>query len=282
MPSNLAEDVIIGTGINNSAVASNGSIIGGNSTDRALMAYLIDSKVVNSIAKEEARNFNAFDSAKKFSSVTVQRDGKSMTYIKGAPERIIERCTHYIDENGETKELVEKNYLIAHMDAQAGRSMRLLAVAKREGESDEGDLTLVCVISIRDNVRKEAADAIHEVQNAGIQVVMVTGDRKETAVAIAKEAACESGRCRSDFCGDGREERRGDEEDSSASESCRKSTSDGQEPSRETGTGARGGSRNDRRRCQRFPGSEKSGCWICNGKRYRGCKGGGRHHDSRR
>lgn len=188
MPSNLAGDVIIGTGINNSAVASNGSIIGGNSTDRALMAYLIDSKVVNSIAKEEARNFNAFDSAKKFSSVTVQRDGKRMTYIKGAPERIIERCTHYIDENGETKELVEKNYLIAHMDAQAGRSMRLLAVAKREGESDEGDLTLVCVISIRDNVRKEAADAIHEVQNAGIQVVMVTGDRKETAVAIAKEA----------------------------------------------------------------------------------------------
>ena len=188
MPSNPAEDVITGTGINNSAVASNGSIIGGNSTDRALMAYLIDSKVVNSIAKEEARNFNAFDSAKKFSSVTVQRDGKSMTYIKGAPERIIERCTHYIDENGETKELVEKNYLIAHMDAQAGRSMRLLAVAKREGESDEGDLTLVCVISIRDNVRKEAADAIHEVQNAGIQVVMVTGDRKETAVAIAKEA----------------------------------------------------------------------------------------------
>ena len=54
---------------------------------------------------------------------------------------------------------------------------------------DEGDdLTLVCVLSIRDNVRKEAADAIKEVQNAGIQVVMVTGDRKETAVAIAKEA----------------------------------------------------------------------------------------------
>lgn len=188
MPSSLAADVIIGTGINNSAVASNGSIIGGNSTDRALMAYLIDSKVVNSISKEEARNFNAFDSAKKFSSVTVMRDGKSMTYIKGAPERIVERCTHYIDENGNVKELVEKNYLMAHMDAQAGRSMRLLAVAKREGESDEGDLTLVCVISIRDNVRKEAADAIHEVQNAGIQVVMVTGDRKETAVAIAKEA----------------------------------------------------------------------------------------------
>ena len=50
------------------------------------------------------------------------------------------------------------------------------------------NLTLICVISIRDNVRKEAVDAIREVREAGIQVVMVTGDRKETAVAIAKEA----------------------------------------------------------------------------------------------
>ena len=86
------------------------------------------------------------------------------------------------------KELVEKNYLTAYMDTQAGRSMRLLAVAKCEGSSDDGDLTLVCVLSIRDNVRKEAVEAIREVKNAGIQVVMVTGDRKETAVAIAKEA----------------------------------------------------------------------------------------------
>ena len=86
------------------------------------------------------------------------------------------------------KELVEKNYLTTYIDAQAGRSMRLLAVAKADGDNDSANLTLICVISIRDNVRKEAADAIKEVQNAGIQVVMVTGDRKETAVAIAKEA----------------------------------------------------------------------------------------------
>lgn len=66
--------------------------------------------------------------------------------------------------------------------------MRLLAVAKTNGTNEDGELTLICVISIRDNVRKEAVNAIKEVQNAGIQVVMVTGDRKETAVAIAKEA----------------------------------------------------------------------------------------------
>ena len=188
MPSNLALDVITGIGINNSAVASDGAIIGGNSTDRALMSFLMSSNAVNSMTKEDVRAFNAFDSNRKMSSVTITRDGNSVTYVKGAPEKIIERCTHYIDENGEIKELVEKNYLTSYIDAQAGRSMRLLAVAKVDGTSEDAELTLVCVISIRDNVRKEAIDAIKEVQNAGIQVVMVTGDRKETAVAIAKEA----------------------------------------------------------------------------------------------
>lgn len=188
MPSNLALDVITGIGVNNSAVASDGAIIGGNSTDRALMSFLMSSNAVNSMTKEDVRAFNAFDSNRKMSSVTITRDGNSVTYVKGAPEKIIERCTHYIDENGEIKELVEKNYLTSYIDAQAGRTMRLLAVAKVDGTSEDAELTLVCVISIRDNVRKEAIDAIKEVQNAGIQVVMVTGDRKETAVAIAKEA----------------------------------------------------------------------------------------------
>lgn len=188
MASPLAMDVITGIGINNSAMASNGSIIGGNSTDRALMSFLVASDAVNSLSREDVKNFNAFDSNKKSSSVTITRDGKSVTYIKGAPEKIIEKCTHYIDEDGEVKKLIEKNYLTTYIDTQAGRSMRLLAVAKADGDKDDENLTLICVISIRDNVRKEAVDAIKEVRNAGIQVVMVTGDRKETAVAIAKEA----------------------------------------------------------------------------------------------
>lgn len=188
MPSSLALDVISGIGINNSAVASDGAIIGGNSTDRALMSFLVSSNAVSDMTKEDVKTFNAFDSTKKMSSVTITRDGKSVTYVKGAPEKIIEKCTHFIDDNGKVKELVEKNYLTTYIDTQAGRSMRLLAVAKAESENDDTNLTLVCVISIRDNVRKEAVDAIREVQNAGIQVVMVTGDRKETAVAIAREA----------------------------------------------------------------------------------------------
>lgn len=186
----LVDDLLIGLGVNNSAAVSEGHIIGGNSTDRALMAFLLDAGLTDKISKESVKNFNAFDSNKKFSSVTVARpaDGRLLTYVKGAPEKIIEKCTAYLDAQGKIQPLEQKTALNAYMDKQAGRSMRLLAVARADGERDDADLTLVCVLSIRDNVRKEAVEAIKEVQNAGIQVVMVTGDRKETAVAIAREA----------------------------------------------------------------------------------------------
>lgn len=184
----VATDVITGIGVNNSAVLSDGAIIGGNSTDRALISFLADAGAADKINKDEVKAFNAFDSNKKSSSVVLQQAGQTVTYVKGAPEKIIERCTHYLNAQGERKELTERRAINAYMDKQAGRSMRLLAVAKADGEKDDENLTLVCVLSIRDNVRKEAIEAIHQVQNAGVQVVMVTGDRKETAVAIAKEA----------------------------------------------------------------------------------------------
>ncbi len=189
MPMALKNDVVVGIGLNNSSSYSDGNIIGGNFTDRALMSFLVANDAVNAMARQDVADFNAFDSAKKYSTVTITGNGKAITYIKGAPEKIIERCTSYIDEKGTEKPLTERNFLTSYMDGQASRSMRLLAVAKCDGNSADGDnLTLVCVLSIRDNVRKEAVDAIREVQDAGIQVVMVTGDRKETAVAIATEA----------------------------------------------------------------------------------------------
>lgn len=188
MHSGLALDIITGIGVNNSASISNGAIIGGNSTDRALMSFIAGNNADARMDKNEVRAFNAFDSNKKCSSVTISRNGRTITYIKGAPERIIERCERYVDENGEIRELREKGYLISYLDGQAARSMRLLAVAYAEGESDGAPLTLVCLLSIRDNVRAEAAKAIREVKSAGIQVVMVTGDRKETAAAIARES----------------------------------------------------------------------------------------------
>ncbi len=190
LPPAVRVDVITGIGLNNSATVSGNEIVGGNSTDRAMMAFLMGEGAVAEMTKDEVRSFNPFDSNKKMSDVTVERNGQSIVYIKGAPERIIERCDTFIDENGEVRPLNHETQssLLAYMDAQAGRSMRLLGVAKTAGDPDGKDLTLVCVLSIRDNVRKEVIPAIKEVQEAGIQVVMVTGDRKETAVAIARES----------------------------------------------------------------------------------------------
>ncbi len=190
LPLVMRTDIVTGIGVNNSATVSGQEIIGGNSTDRAMMAFLMGENAVASMSKEEVISFNPFNSTKKMSDVTVTRDSRTVTYIKGAPERIVERCASYIDENGEVKPLNHETQsaLLTYMDAQAGRSMRLLGVAKTEGDPEGRDLTLVCVLSIRDNVRKEVIPAIKEVQDAGIQVVMVTGDRKETAVAIARES----------------------------------------------------------------------------------------------
>ena len=190
LPVSMRSDIITGIGLNNSATVSGNEIIGGNSTDRAMMAFLMGENAVAQMNRDEVIGFNPFNSTKKMSDVTVTRNGKSVTYLKGAPERIIERCSKFIDENGEEKPLNHETQssLLIYMDAQAGRSMRLLGVAKTEGDPEGRDLTLVCVLSIRDNVRKEVIPAIKEVQDAGIQVMMVTGDRKETAVAIAREA----------------------------------------------------------------------------------------------
>ncbi|MBQ9368603.1 MAG: calcium-translocating P-type ATPase, PMCA-type [Victivallales bacterium] len=184
----LRNDILIGVGVNNSSIASEDGVLGGNGTDRALMSFLVSNGLAKSINKEEVVTFNAFDSNKKCSSIVVNHGGSTRIYIKGAPERIIDRCKKYVDLEGQEQPLEDTARINAYLNEQAGRSMRLLAVAKADGDKDDVPLTLVCIISIRDNVRKEVKDAVREIQNAGIQVVMVTGDRKETAVAIAKEA----------------------------------------------------------------------------------------------
>ena len=172
LPDEMLEDLLAGAGVNNSASIGDGAVIGGNSTDRALMSYFLNhEELVKKIEamKKKVKTFEAFNSDKKTSSVEFN-DG--VIYTKGAPEKIMIRC----------KNLTDRKKLEKYINAQADRAMRLLAIAKDSGAGME----LVCVLSIRDNVRKEAVDAIRQVRKAGIQVVMVTGDRKETAVAIAK------------------------------------------------------------------------------------------------
>ena len=178
--------ITIGTGVNNAAAFSQGEIIGGNSTDRALMQMLVKADLAADIDKAPVVEYQPFNSAKKYSAVTYRHNFGEIYYVKGAPERILSLCTTYIDAAGKVQPLIDKSPLEQYMKVQAAKSMRMLAVAK--GTSEASELTLIGIICIRDNVRKAAILAVKEAQNAGIQVVMVTGDRKETAVAIAKEA----------------------------------------------------------------------------------------------
>ena len=194
-PTWFTPEFIVGVGVNNSAtVGAENAILGGNSSDRALMSFLVESGVADAIDKSQTLQFNAFNSEKKKSSVVVKRENGPVVYVKGAAERVVEQCDRYLDANGQAHAFTDKSAIEKYSLDQAARSMRLLAVAKADGENDEAPLTLIGVIGIRDAVRKEAAEAIAVAQNAGIQVVMITGDRKETAVAIAKE----SGLLRSD------------------------------------------------------------------------------------
>lgn len=163
-----------------------GKVIGGNATDKALLNFLSQSEMnkLTDIAVEKSQGFN---SANKYSAS--QLNGK--TVYKGAPERLLAKATKMLDENGNVIE-INKDKINKKIDELAIRAMRVLSFAYSETELTEDtlpeDLIIVGFVGIRDDVRLEAKQAIEEVQNAGVQVVMITGDRKETAVAIAKEA----------------------------------------------------------------------------------------------
>jgi hypothetical protein len=91
---------------------------------------------------------------------------KSLNAIefKGAPEKIVSRCTGYLDKDGIRRQFTDQSVLSDYSNAQAARSMRLLAVARIDSANENGEWTLVCLLSIRDNVRAEAVEAIKDVQ----------------------------------------------------------------------------------------------------------------------
>ena len=185
--------LLLGLGLNNSASASGGRVIGGNSTDRAIMSFLAEQGLSGRIDKQQAADCRYFNSHDKYAAVEIK--GTELTYVKGAPEVLMNCCHSYYDAQGSLQPLPTLNRLQVYANEQAKRSMRLLAVAAgRTKRSEAGELVLpeemvlVGIISIRDNLRQEAVSAIEEVRKAGIQVVMVTGDKRETAMSIAREA----------------------------------------------------------------------------------------------
>jgi len=145
---------------NNSALMSGAKAVGGNFTDRILLEYAQTLSYIEATVKEVI----PFNSADKFMSA-VLADGRIL--YKGAPEVILAKC------KGDTTAISRK------VDELTAKAYRLIACSI--------DDTFVGLVAIRDNVRPEAILAVKSLQSAGIQTVMITGDAKATAVAVARE-----------------------------------------------------------------------------------------------
>ena len=202
LPATLKAFTIQQALLNTSASYSKGQLVGGNMTEAALGSFA--GKVALEIMPQRLELL-PFNSSNKYSLAIVQDAGRVYGLVKGAPEVLLPKVTHYWAEDDVHKPFTEeqRKYLDARMNALAGKAMRLLALCSFEtnaaqqdkgGAAGEGTAvpergwTLMGIVAIRDDVRQEAVDAIKAVQRAGVQVVMITGDRKETAIAIAKDA----------------------------------------------------------------------------------------------
>ena len=138
-----------------------------------------------------------FDSGRKMMSTVHDLGGKYVQYTKGGPDVVLSRCAYYY-EDGESKPMTEEKRaeIMAVNKAMADKALRVLAAAKRDWSEKpadntpeflEQDLTFLGLTGMIDPVRPEVKAAIEECRSAGIRVIMITGDHKDTAVAIAKE-----------------------------------------------------------------------------------------------
>ena len=184
----IAADILFNTG---AAYDEKGKIVGGTSTQRALLSALdVKSKLYKSVHKEiKTLDKIPFDSANKFSAVRVMRkkDNKQFVLYTGAPEIILEHVTRYIDVNG-VSHRIDKNKMMKIIRENARQAKRILALAYVDGHNLSAklpdNLILISLVSIRDDIRREVPNAVARMHNAGIHVIMMTGDILDTARAI--------------------------------------------------------------------------------------------------
>lgn len=175
--------------LNNSATFdSENNITGGNSIDRAVLS-LVNSETYADIQKKyPVKLKQVFNSSNKYSAFTT-KDG--ITYYKGAPEKLIEHCTKVMDSSGEIIENNDNDTLNNAITAMTSNAMRCIAVTMVDGDLVENeipnDMTFLGIIGVVDPVRDEVPSAVKTAHKAGIQVIEITGDCIETAVAVATE-----------------------------------------------------------------------------------------------
>ena len=164
---------------NNASIYSNNDVIGGNSTDKAIMNYLKLDKIEDS---EMIVNFN---SKNKYSCSKMVE--KNIFYFKGANEVIINKCDYYLDELGYKQILKNKEKLFKIISNLTREGMRVISVAYKTGNSILSNLCFIGFVVIKDEIRDNALNGVNLVKSAGIQIVMITGDDKDTAISIGKD-----------------------------------------------------------------------------------------------
>lgn len=183
---------------NDTKLSEDGTVLG-EPTESALVMYALkQDKNKNELEKEMPRMVEApFDSDRKMMS-TVHEDaqGKYVQYTKGAPDEVLRQCTHVLTQKGiepltdsKREEVLQENINMAK------KALRVLAAASKEyadlpsdkPEELEKDMIFIGLVGMIDPIRPEVKIAIGECKEAGIRPIMITGDHKITAIAIANE-----------------------------------------------------------------------------------------------
>lgn len=168
--------------LNTSAIRSGREAVGGNFTERALLLSAGDvGKGVRTIAKMP------FDSKRKYSAVKLSGEER-VTLIKGAPDLLLPYIKRVYLPNGE-RVSADTSSIREKLKKINSEGKRVLLLAEGQGglcPREFGELTLVCLVVLDDRLRKEAPRAVAELRGAGIHVVMITGDSRDTAAAIGR------------------------------------------------------------------------------------------------
>lgn len=182
--------------LNNSAdYDADGNITGGNSIDRAVLGLYSNGNW--RIVKESfaLKNKLPFSSENKYSAVEIASltADAQMTLYKGAPEKLIQKCSYYIANSGEVKQFTnsDRKAMENYIKGLTEKAMRCIALTMSDFFKEDElpkDMTLLGVIGVVDPLRTEVPDAVKTANEAGIQVIEITGDCLETAKAVAEEA----------------------------------------------------------------------------------------------
>ncbi len=169
---------------NSSYYDDNHKPVGGNITDRAILEF-IKTPLQKNIKKLKT---TPFDSIKKYSSTILDLQ-EPTNFIKGAPDKILPLCTSYLTLDGKKRTLLAKDDIMNDIKRKTSNGIRAILLAYNDNYQYEelNRLTLIAILYLKDEVRKEAIEGLELVKKAGVQVVMITGDSKETALSIAKE-----------------------------------------------------------------------------------------------